>query len=85
MSPSRGSHLKDVPVVLYEVSDGAAGDGVLPVCLEQRGAEHYGQVAEVHLVVLRISLHAETRQGNTRRHEEAVQRYDRSAMCGSHQ
>lgn len=68
------SHLKDVPVVLYEVSDGAASNGVLPVCLEQRGAEHYGQVTEVHLVVLRITLHAETCQGDTRRREEAVLR-----------
>lgn len=87
VTPSSVTNLKDVPVVLYEVSDGAAGDGVLPVCLEQRGAEHYGQVTEVHLVILRTTLHAETRRGNTRGHKEVgdAERCDRNSRRGSHQ
>lgn len=57
------SDLKDVRVVLYEVLYGKASSVVLPVCLEQCGTEHYGQVMEVHLVHLRKTLHAKTNGG----------------------
>lgn len=80
------SDLKDVRVVLYEVLYCAAGGVVLPVGLEQGGTEHYGQVMEVHLVLLRKTLHAGTHVGKTHmsinRH---TQRYKRISMCVSHQ
>lgn len=58
VTASSVSDLKDVRVVLYEVLYCAAGGVVLPVGLEQCGTEHYGQVMEVHLVLLRKTLHA---------------------------
>ncbi len=57
--------LKNKCVVLYEVLYGAASSVVLPVGLEQRGAKHYGQVMEVHLVHLRKTLHAEMQEKPT--------------------
>jgi len=56
---SAASDLEDGGVVLDEVLDGAGSVHVLPVALEQRGAEDDGQVMEVHLVELREALHAE--------------------------
>lgn len=56
--------LKDERVVLYEVLYGAASSVVLPIRVEECGAKHYGQVMEVHLVLIRKPLHAET-QVNT--------------------
>lgn len=55
------SDLKDVSVVLYKVLYGKASSVVLPVYLEQRGAKHYGQVMEVHLVHLRKTLHTKNK------------------------
>lgn len=57
---SREPNLKDKCVVLYEVFYSEAGAVVLPICLEQCGAEDDSQVVEVHLVELRETLHTET-------------------------
>lgn len=70
VTASSVSDLKDVRVVLYEVLYCAAGGVVLPVGLEQGGTEHYGQVMEVHLVLLRKTLHAGTHVGKTHEHKQ---------------
>lgn len=77
---SSESDLKDQCVVLYEVLYGAASSIVLPVGLEQRGTENYGQVMEVHLVLLRKTLHPETHAGKQhmgiKRHTEVQEDVD---------
>lgn len=52
--------------MLYEVLYGAASSVVFPIGLEKCGAEHYGQVMEIHLVQIRKTLHAETHAGKNR-------------------
>lgn len=88
-SVSSESDLKNKCVVLYEVLYGAASSVVLPVGLEQRGTEHYGQIMEVHLVHLWKTLHAETHAGKTHmginRHARDTRGFQCVCVCFSHQ
>lgn len=76
--------------MLYEVLYGAASSVVFPIGLEKCGAEHYGQVMEIHLVQIRKTLHAETHAGKNRHKRKhtytgIVWRSVLFSVCVSHQ
>lgn len=67
--------LKDSCIVLYKVLYCTASGVVFPISLEQCRTKHYSEVMNVHLVLVRKPLHAETFEStgvDVRTHETCV-------------